>query len=279
MKTTLKILIVFLLFSSNSSINAQGIEDVYNRIYGKEIIKTDQKTQNNTPKSKESPISPSMEQNAIKNSGLFKGSGSNTKYTTCNCELSKVYDDITKHFNKWQQKGEFEKEETYKERIKTESQNKFAKLCKDVIDSYIKVGYYDENSCNSSKKYSKFYTSSNNYNYSDEQHAVNILEYDSEKEVFPLILSLDETEIRLNLPVSISEAPQFKKNWSNTTISYYLFDFFQYEGFLLPKSLTFTNSNRNYSINIPTGYLAPIQIYFDDLEIINYYLKGLYFEY
>lgn len=279
MKTTLKILFIFLIFSLNSSLNAQGIEDLYNKIYGKEIIKSDQKIQNNTPKAKESPNSSSTEQNIIKNSGLFKGSGSNTKYTTCNCELSSIYDDITKFFNMWQQKGEFEKEESYKERIKTESQNKFAKLCKDVIDSYIKVGYYDENSCNSSKKYSKYFTSSNNYSYSHNQHAVTILEYDSEKEIFPLILSLDETDIRMDIPVNISEAPQFKKNWSNTIISYSLFDFYQYEGYLLPKTLIFNNSNRNYSINISTVYLTPIRIYFDDLGIINPYLKGWFFEY
>ncbi|MBP1673033.1 MAG: hypothetical protein H6Q25_848 [Bacteroidetes bacterium] len=279
MKTTLKIVIILSFLYSNSSLNAQGIEDVYNRIYGKQIIKSELKPQNNTPKTKDSLSSPSMEQKAIKNSGLYRGSGSNLKYSTCNCDLSEIYSKISLYFNKWQEKGEFEKEEIYRERLKTESQNKFAKLCKDVIDSYIKVGYYDETSCSSSKKYSKFYTSSYIDYYSDDKHAITISEYDSENEYFPLILNLDETKILINLPVNISDAPQFKKNWTNSTISYYLFDFFQYEGFLLPKSLTINNSNRNYTINIPKEYLSPIRIYFDDLEIINPYLKGWYFEY
>lgn len=258
-----------------SSIQAQSIKEVYNRIYGKEIVKS---TQSNSPKTEKTQKSSPSQPDPIKNSGLNKGSGSNSKYTTCNCEISSIYDEITKYFNIWQQKGEFEKEETYKERLETESQNKFAKLCKDVIDSYIKVGYYDENSCSSSKKYSKFYTTTNKYCYSNEQHGLRILEYDSEKEIFPIILCLDETEVWFNLKVNIIDAPQFKKNWSNSSVSYYLFDFFQYEGFLVPKTLII-NNNKNYTINIPKEFLSPIRVYFDDLEIINPYLKGWYFEY
>lgn len=276
MKIFLKMFIICSVFTLTSSIQAQSIKEVYNRIYGKEIVKS---TQSITTKVDNTQKTIPTQPDPIKNSGLFKGSGSNSKYTTCNCELSSIYDNITKYFNKWQQKGEFEKEETYKERLKTESQNKFAKLCKDVIDSYIKVGYYDENSCNSSIKYSKFYTTLNNYCSSNEEHGLRILEYDSEKELFPIILCLDETTVRLSLNIYINDAPQFKKNWGNCSISYYLFDYYQYEGFLVPKTLTLNNNNKNYTINIPKEYLSPIRVYFDDLEIINPYLKGWYFEY
>lgn len=219
------------------------------------------------------------QQNSTKHSGLYKGTGTNAKYTNCECELSEIYDKITEYFNLWQKKGEFEKDADYKARLQTESQSKFTKLCKDVIDSYIKVGYYDENSCLTSKNHVKFYC---NYSYSYshlQKHKVGLMEYDAENERFPISIDLEGTTLRLYIPIYIAEAPQFKKDWENAKIESSLVDYFEYEGYLLPKTLTIICGEENYLINIPQEYLSPIRIYFDDLSALNPYLKGWYYEY
>jgi len=259
--TTKKLILLILYFLFTAVSNAQSIKEQF-----------DNQTSSDSK-------SLATHENTARKSGLFKGTGSNAKYTNCECELSGIYESIEKHFNIWQKKGEFEKEEAYKKRLLNESRTKFSALCKDVITSYIKAGYYDEYSCQTERNYAKFKTCTSESYAGRGSHCLTLQQYDSEKEQFPVKITLGDFAITGRVHVYIAEAPQFKKDWRSYTVSTNVYDYYLYEGYLLPTKLQLSYSSRIINLNIPVNILTPVRIYFDDLEILNPYLTGYYYEF
>lgn len=106
-----------------------------------------------------------------------------------------VIRELSKAFSKWCEKGEFEKQDVWYQRLMQQSEKIFTNLCNKIIP--VKA-----NCC---KGVSNDYT-----------HTSGLLKYDSEEEVF--LFSFDELVLKLAIP--ISNAEQFKTKMGDNCDNY-----------------------------------------------------------
>jgi len=184
-----------------------------------------------------------------------------------------IYNNVKTEFSKWNQKGEFEKEADFVERIKNKSKDEFNKVCIEQIKNKIKtLG-------------SSYYV----YNLKKE-----LSTYDSEGEFFTVLFTFNGVEWKNVLNIPISEAEEFKKNWEYLELNLNENNWCFVENSLCPTKIALVYNGRNedyYSDDKPNvnkkEYPFPliqknqseISIVFDDLEITNEYLKGFVFKF
>lgn len=162
---------------------------------------------------------------------------------------------IQLEFEKWNQKGEFEKEADYSERLRAQSQNAFEEICINQIKAKIK-------------------NYNNDYNLRKE-----LSTYNSENEFFFVSFQINNVKWQNKLNIPISKAEDFKNNFSdlNSKIDEYNWCFV--ENNLCPTEIILTNNYSNYRFPLSLTNQSEITFSFDDFKIENQYLKGYTFKY
>ena len=106
-------------------------------------------------------------------------------------DFGKIKKSIKETFKIWNQKGEFEKEADYEERLKNKSKEAFFQICIEQVKSKINniaYGYYLEK---------------------------DLSLYNSEKEMFTITFKFNEVEWHNNISIPIAKAQEFKNNWDD----------------------------------------------------------------
>ncbi len=172
-------------------------------------------------------------------------------------DVSNIQVNIKSEFDKWNQKGEFEKEADYAERLKLQSQIAFEEICiKQIKD---RINYYSDG-------------------YSLKKELSN---YDSENEFFVITFKINGVEWQNKINIPISQAQVFKTNWSDLYFKIDDYDWCFVENSLCPTVviLEFRTNNSEYKFLLPIKNRSDILFSFDDLEINNPYLTGYVFKY
>ena len=179
-------------------------------------------------------------------------------------ELEAVYEktdkgSITKNikseFEKWNQKGEFEKEGDYEERLKIQSQKTFSQICIEQIRNRID-NYHDD---------------------SDIKRELST--YDSESESCSVSFKINGVEWQNILKIPIADAPNFKNNWDRLKCKVNNYDWCFVENNLCPTLVTLYNSTIKNEFSLVLNNQSAIAYSFDNFEITNPYLKGYVFNY
>jgi hypothetical protein len=157
-------------------------------------------------------------------------------------------------FNKWNQKGEFEKETDYNERLKTQSQGIFSQICIEQIKNRVSRGVKLEKELST---------------------------YNSNDETFIVSFKINGIELQNKINIPISSAENFKNNWSNLRNEIDNYDWCFVANMLCPNLVTLHNSrdNAKYEIQLSPENQSDISFPFDNLEIANPYLSGFVFKY
>lgn len=158
-------------------------------------------------------------------------------------------------FELWNQKGEFEKQADYEERLQKQSQNAFTKTCIEQIKNKV-------------RNYSDYYALSKE-----------LLPYNADNEFFIIKFKINGIEWQSKINIPIANAEKFKNNWSDLKFEINDFDWCFVENALCPTLITITESNSKYQITLPVQNQKEITYSFDDLGISNSYLKGFVFKY
>lgn len=171
-------------------------------------------------------------------------------------DVGSIQKNIKSEFEKWNQKGEFEKEIDYAERLRSQSRTAFDGLCLEEIKSKIK-GF-------------------NFYYWTKE-----LSTYDSENEFFTVLFKTNGVEWQGKINIPISQAEKFKSNWSNLRMKIDDYDWRFVENSLCPTLIVLENEreNSNYEFPLTAQNQSEILYYFDDLEIDNSYLEGHIFKF
>ena len=172
-------------------------------------------------------------------------------------DVGRIQRDIKSAFEKWNQKGEFEKEVDYAERLKTQSQTTFDEICiKQIRD---KINNYNSK-----------------YNLRNE-----LSTYNSEGEFFTVFFEINGVKWQNKINIPISQAQNFKTEWSNFNSKIYDYDWCFIENNLCPTTVTLENNDNNSKYNFPLSLNSQYAITytFDNLGIDNSYLKGYIFKY
>lgn len=170
-------------------------------------------------------------------------------------DVGSIQKNIKSDFEKWNQKGEFEKEVDYAERLKTQSQNAFDEICINQIKT--KINDYN-----------------NDYNLRKE-----LSTYNSENEFFIVSFQINSVKWQNKLNIPISKAEDFKNNFSDLNSEIDEYDWCFVENNLCPTLITLNNDNSNYKFPLSLTNQSEISISFDDFKIENQYLKGYTFKY
>lgn len=175
-------------------------------------------------------------------------------------DVGSIKQEIKSAFEKWNLKGEFEKEIDYKERLKTQSQESFSQICIDQIQGKIQ-----------------------NNNLDDElEKELSI--YNSEKEFFTVSFKINGVEWQNKINISIANAEEFKNNWSHLRFKIDDYDWCFIEKSLCPTLIILHNGdpefdNHPYEFHLSLKNQSEITYFFNDLEIANTYLKDSVFKY
>lgn len=177
-------------------------------------------------------------------------------------------------FEKWNVKGEFEKEANYIERLKTQSKSAFDSICLKQIKGIIKNKYADSDNFEGGESEWK----KNLYLYKLEKE---LLPYNSEKEFFTVSFKINGISWQSNINVPIAQAENFKNRFSSLSMQTGIYDWCFVGNSLCP---TLVMSENQYN---DTKYQFPVRLQnqseitqsFDNLGIDNQYLKGYVFKY
>jgi hypothetical protein len=162
---------------------------------------------------------------------------------------------IKSEFIKWNQKGEFEKEAEYIERLKIKSIKAFEEICITQIENEI----------------------------SKNEHTVRleIAPYNSESEYFVINCEIKGFHLQGKLNIPISKAQEFKNNFMYFDREISKYDWCFIGNSLCPTMVTlkYEYDNSNYIISLSPENQTEITFSFDVFEIENKYLKGYIFKY
>jgi hypothetical protein len=188
-------------------------------------------------------------------------------------DKGQIYKSINVEFYNWNQKGEFEKEIDYINRIKNNSVSAFDSICLLQISNRIEM--------------------LNDINWTKE-----LSNYNSEDEKYTIKFTINNTVINCIYDISISEAKKFKEKWYslNFEIDNYNWSFINNN--LCPTVITLKNKVNNryynrvyennsddenrlikYDFEVTEPLLKEIIIYFDSLGLENNMLSGYLFKY
>jgi hypothetical protein len=170
-------------------------------------------------------------------------------------DAGSIKKNIKTAFEKWNQKGEFEKEADYAENLKTQSQEAFSQICIEQIKSKI-----------------------NNYN-GDSKLKRELSNYNSENEFFTVSFKINDVEWQNKINIPIANAENFKNNWSRLLSKTGNYDWCFVENSLCPTLVTLLYGNEKYEFPLSLKNQIEISYSFDDLEIENSHLKGFVFNY
>ncbi len=170
-------------------------------------------------------------------------------------DVGNIRKNIQSAFEKWNQKGEFEKEVDYAERLKNQSKNAFDEICINQIKA--KINDYN-----------------NDYNLRKE-----LSTYNSENEFFIVSFQINSVKWQNKLNIPISKAEDFKNNFSDLNSEIDEYDWCFVENNLCPTLIILNNDNSNYKFPLSLTNQSEISISFDDFKIENQYLKGYTFKY
>lgn len=163
---------------------------------------------------------------------------------------------VKKELLKWEEKGEFEKQECVEPRLRTQSAIIFNAVCHKTFEEVALVN-------------EKHWTKS-------------ISRYDADNECFNITFRLGGVVKVVTLKVDIDHAPLFKANFDNLNMRVDQWCFVL--GTLYPKSVSFVldfleDGNRTYSADLPFPDSVQPVIAFDNLGVDNPYLKGKVFNF
>ncbi len=164
---------------------------------------------------------------------------------------------IKEDFEKWNQKGEFEKEVDYLERLKKQSQSAFEEICIKQVK----------------------------YNIDDKSYKYNLKKelsiYDSESEYFTISFKFNGLEWQNKINIPISQAQNFKTEWTKFNFEIDEYDWRFVDKNLCPSVITVENteSNSKYKLSSTLNDQYDISCSFDSLGIDNSYLRGYIFNY
>jgi hypothetical protein len=171
-------------------------------------------------------------------------------------DIGSIQKNIKSEFEKWNPKGEFEKEIDYTERLKNQSRTAFDSICLEKIKTKI--------------------NGLNSYYWTKE-----LSTYNSEKEFFPVLFKTNGVEWQSKINIPISQAENFKNNWSNLKMKIDDYDWCFVENSLCPTLIVLENKSENSIYKFPLNLQNQSEIlyYFNDLEIDNFYLKDYIFKF
>jgi hypothetical protein len=161
-------------------------------------------------------------------------------------------------FEKWNQKGEFEKETDFNNRLKNQSKAVFSQVCIEQIKSII-----------------------NDYNRNRLKRELS--SYQTEKEYFIVSFNINEIKMKwqnqINIP--ISNAENFKKNWPALQSEFSVYDWCFVGNSLCPTLVYLYDANEKSKYKFPLSpeNQSEITISFNDLGIDNPYLQSYVFKY
>jgi len=160
-------------------------------------------------------------------------------------------------FEKWNQKGEFEKEADYTTRIKTKSLNTFYLTCIEQIKS--KIGSYS-NTAEYERKLSF---------------------YDAENESFNATFKINGVEWQTVIKIPIAKAENFKLKWPELIYKIDEYEWGFVENSLCPTLITLVNysDNSKYEFPLPLKNQSEIVYTFNEFDLTNQYLKDSVFRY
>lgn len=166
-----------------------------------------------------------------------------------------IKNNIKSAFEKWNNKGEFEKQSVYEERIQNKSQNAFINVCVEQIKN--KIEHYKL--LYSLKKV--------------------LLPYNADNEFFIIKFSINEIEWENKINIPLADAENFKKSWSSLDCKIDDYDWCFVGHELCPNLITLSDQKRNFQFTLPLENQKEITYYFDELGINNASLGGFVFKY
>jgi TonB family protein len=176
-------------------------------------------------------------------------------------DKAKIESSIKKEFGEWCQKGEFEKQSDYEERLKSQSKDIFINICEKTIKWVVSNRSIDGE----------------------------LLKYDTEKEIFPIRLEIydnnyEKSKWDTELKIPIAEAQDLKEesssdyNWKMKDDDLYFIDNDLFSSKIVVRSRL--RSKYGWTeVSFPLINHSKLVINFDDLKIDNPYLKGFEFDY
>lgn len=165
-----------------------------------------------------------------------------------------IRENVKTAFEKWNKKGEFEKETDYDKRLKNQSQKVFSQICIEQIKSRI---------------------DNLNYNYNLEKE---LSTYNTADEIFTISFKINNVKWQNQLKVPIADAENFKKNWTDWESEIDIYDWCFVANALCPTVVSLHDNNSNAEFLLPLESKA-IAYSFNDLKTDNSYLKGYVFKY
>ncbi|GHT41149.1 hypothetical protein AGMMS49965_10510 [Bacteroidia bacterium] len=160
---------------------------------------------------------------------------------------------IKENLTRWSKKGEFERQNDYEQRLRTQSESEFINICKESVAK-----------CNSlDSRYGG--------------NCLNIGQYDSEKELFPISVDfpysgLETMQFQLKIP--FENAEEFKEKFKSRYRYLYPESWCFVKNTIFPNRIEIKFDNRKYTLDMPIENQSEIIFSFDDLGIDNPYLKG-----
>ena len=161
---------------------------------------------------------------------------------------------IKAEFEKWNKKGEFEKASDYEERLKTQSQKEFTRICTEEIQKYVGK--------DAGKKIK-----------------MELSTYNSENESYNVSFKFYDVKWSSKLMVPIANAQQIKENWSKFASEIDIDDWCFVDNNLCPKQVVLSESIQRYEFLVPLRNQRDIIYSFDNLGITNAFLKGFRYNY
>lgn len=171
-------------------------------------------------------------------------------------DVGSIQKNIKSDFEKWNQKGEFEKEADYAKRLQIQSRTAYDGICLEKIKSKI-------------NGFSSYYWTKE------------LSTYNSENEFFTVSFKINGVEWQSKINIPISQAENFKNNYSNLKMKIDDYNWCFVENSLCPTLVTLESERENskYEFPLTLQNQSEILYYFDDFEIDNSYLKGYIFKF
>jgi hypothetical protein len=166
-----------------------------------------------------------------------------------NSDFVEVGNEIKAHFEKWAQKGEFEKTSEYENRIINESSNQFNNICFKELNERIGPNFTEKE---------------NSYSSDCQWLDIKLKNYDADKELYYISIAEgygnDDDELIGTLKLSSAEAQIFKNTFSNCEKVVDLKDWTLYNYNLRPSKIIFLSKNENSEVAKTTRYTVQFAI-------------------
>lgn len=170
-------------------------------------------------------------------------------------DFGSIRKNIKYAFEKWNQKGEFEKENDYSVRLQKQSHIAFDGICLEKIKDKIN-------------------------NFSTYNWEKKLSTYDSENEFFTVFFKINGIEWQSSINIPISQAEKFKIDWPDFDFIMDVYDWSFVENSLFPSVVTLKKYDKTkYKFPVILNNQSEISYSFDNLGIDNMYLKGYVFRY